>query len=58
MPDLSPETVLTAGALLLLISLTVLTSAMVWHRRRMERWRNLDQLNSVYNSRERRIRGD
>jgi DMSO/TMAO reductase YedYZ heme-binding membrane subunit len=56
--DLSPEVMLTAGAVVLLVALIALTSALVWHRRRMERWRNLDQLNSVYNSRERRIRGD
>lgn len=56
--ELSPDIVLAVGVLVLLIALTVLTSAMVWHRRRMMRWRNMDQLNSVYMARERRTRGD
>lgn len=56
--DLSTDMVLAVGVLVLLIALTVLTSALIWHRRRMERWRNMDQLNSAYTARERRIRGD
>jgi hypothetical protein len=55
--DPSPEMVIALGALVLLLALTVLTSALVWHRRRLERWRNMDQLNSVYTARERRMRG-
>jgi hypothetical protein len=58
MPELSPEMMLAVGAFVLLVALTVLVCALVWHRRRMERWRNMDQLNSVYMSQERRVRGD
>lgn len=56
--NLSTDMVLALGVLVLLIALTVLTCALVWHRRRMARWRNMDQLNSVYMARERRTRGD
>jgi hypothetical protein len=57
MPDFSPEMVLIVGAVLLLISVAVLTCAIIWHRRRMEKWRKMDHLTSVYNQRERRLRG-
>lgn len=58
MVELSSDIVLAVGVLVLLIALTVLTIALIWHRRRMARWRNMDQLNSVYMARERRTRGD
>lgn len=58
MLDPSPDIVVGIGIVVLLIALIVLVSALVWHRRRMARWRNMDQLNSVNMARERRNRGD
>lgn len=34
------------------------TLVQVWRRRQRERWLKQDLLNSVYNARERRVRGD
>ena len=58
MPELSTEMWLAAGIVVVLIALTTLVFALSWHRRRIERFRRWDQLDSVHNSRERRLRGD
>jgi len=58
MPELSSEMWIAAASVVVLIALTLLVFGVSWHRRRVERLRRWDQLDSVHNSRERRLRGD
>jgi DMSO/TMAO reductase YedYZ heme-binding membrane subunit len=58
MPELSTEMWLAAGIVAILLVLTLLVFGLSWRRRRIERFRRWDQLDSVHNSRERRLRGD
>jgi DMSO/TMAO reductase YedYZ heme-binding membrane subunit len=58
MPELSTEMWLAAGSVAVLLVLTLLVYVVSWRRRRIERFRRWDQLDSVHNSRERRLRGD
>ncbi len=58
MPELSTEMWLAAGIVAVLLVLTLLVFGLSWRRRRIERFRRWDQLDSVHNSRERRLRGD
>jgi hypothetical protein len=52
------EGFLQIAMLVMLFGVVVVTLYWRWRRRQLERWQNLEQLNSVYNARERRIRGD
>lgn len=53
-----PDQWILLGMIAALVLLILLIVRIWWRRRQRERWQNMDQLNSVYNARERRRRGD